>query len=772
MGKLSSFQDKYTKNSYPFPSDDIDPALKDEPEWNLAWLEAIMQQYFSNLCGIRFETAQRIQELREYMEGRQSSTKYKNFFLGKEIPGERRKGWLNVNFDEIFSPAPKIKSKIMGIMEGIEHDIMVDAIDEKSGAAKERAKEELWFKRKFKPYLDKIDQALGLPENEEILPESREELELFAEIGGFKLSYEIFMEKCLGHTFDISNHPENKRRIIGDLIDIGSAAVMDEVNREEQKVYERYIDIADLIIDDDGSNDFKKSRFGAIPLSYTFADIEAETGISEAKLVALAQRYSGRYGNPQWLASYSSRINKTWAFSSWRVPVIYGAYKTVNKKYNTKKNGKLYPAMYGKVWDSETKKTIVTSVQVVYHAKWIPDTEIIWDYGIMNDIPRDEKGNANLPFHVYKIPGKSIGEQLVPILDDIQMIKLRYQNSIAKAPPPGIAVDTEALENISFGDKKMRPHEVINMYFQSGCFVYSKKAAGGNPGITQTKPFEVLSGGAGTIITETAAAMSLAFSQISSITGIDAVTLADETPKSGTTLGQTEVAIAATNSTLKPIYSGYISIKESFANNAAARINLICRFNDDEEKGYYGVIGGAGVESIREMGDNKVSYFGIHIHARPNEVEKLRVLDAAKGALQGGKNGTPGIKMSQYLYVTRQLNLPGGIKYAEAMLGYWENQKEQKDLQLAQMNMEQNKKLEVESVMAKNQSEMKVITHQTNEDIRSYLAKAMIDGKISDIEYQRELEKLLVQTTIDASMQAAQNQQNQVEVKKTENIEM
>jgi hypothetical protein len=745
--------DKYLRNSYPFPSDDVSPEKKGEAEWNLAWLNAIVYQYLDNKCGVRYNQLDKIQELRDYAEGRQSGTKYKNFFLGKEIPGEQRKGWMNVNFDDIFSPAPKIKSKIMGIMESQEHDVLLDATDEKSGAEKERAKEMLWFKKKYKTILDEIDQTLGIPPKDEVLPESREELELFAGMGGFKLPYEVFMEKCLGHTFDISNHPENKRNIIGDLIDINMAATMDYVNTEEQKVYEKYIDIADLIIDYDGSNNFANARYGAIPMSYTIADIEAETGLSEEKILKIAQSFAGKYGNPVWSDSFNVKAGNVWKFNNWRIPVIYGAYKTVNNKYHTKKNGKMYPATYGKVWDTDTKKTVITNVQVVYHAKWIPETDFMWDYGIMNDIPRNEKGAAGIPFHVYKLKGKSIMEQLLPILDDIQMIKLRYQNGIAKAPPPGIAVEIESLENIMFGSKKMKPLEVIAMYLQSGSYVYRDKPATGGSNASQAKPFEVLAGGAGTVIQETAASMTMAFNQIAQITGIDPVTLTDETMQPDNTLGGKQLALASTNNTLKGLYSAYISIKESFSRNAASRINLICMFNKDDNKGYYGVIGSAGVESIRAMENNKISKLGIHIHARPTEFEKANVLEAAKSALALGKSGAPGITMSQYLFISRQINMPGGIKYCEAMLSYWESKKQKEELELAKVNMEQNKSLEVDAVMKKSEAEKSVIIAQADQDIRVYAAKAVIDGKVKQQDFQMELQKLGVQAALDTEQQ-------------------
>ena len=43
-----------------------------------------------------------------------------------------REGWDNMNFEDIFSPAPKYINNIVGIMEAQDHDVVVEATDENS----------------------------------------------------------------------------------------------------------------------------------------------------------------------------------------------------------------------------------------------------------------------------------------------------------------------------------------------------------------------------------------------------------------------------------------------------------------------------------------------------------------------------------------------------------------------------------------------------------------------------------------------------------------
>ena len=478
----------------------------------------------------------------------------------------------------------------------------------------------------------------------------------------------------------------------------------------------------------------------------------AETGVEGAKLIRLAQQNAGRYGNPQWQFSMSNNRTGKYGFESWKIPVIYGAYKTVNQRYQTKKGGNYYPATWGKNWGEQSyKKTIVTDYQVVYHSKWVPGTEFIWNCGLMNDIP----GNGNLPIHIYKIPGKSIIEQLVSTFDDIQCINLRYQNGIAKAPPPGGWIAQDALDDLEYGGAKLTKKEALKMFFQSGWGIFNKKSVGGNPNITESSPIIFHEGGAGVVISDAAEALKLAFEKISMVTGFDPITLSNPSSKDAP-VTTSKMAFASTNTVLKSIYSAYIEMRESFCRNAASRIQIICKFNKDDDKGYYGAIGRIGVESIAAMGEKKASMLGIHIHAMPTDAEKQDILEASKAALQGGKDGSSKMSMSLYFFIQRMINVPGGFKYCQALMANWEAKQKEQELKLAQVNMQQNKQMEVESEMAKNKSKADLYKQKVDQDIRKLIVQHMIAKDKSSDDLQKEMSKYGIQTGIENAMKSGE----------------
>ena len=98
-------QSSDSKNPFPFPSSDVDPAKKQEPEWNRQWAEAIFYRYVRNRALFTISQRAFFAELRSYGAGLQDPNKYKKPLLGRgkgnnPSSGETewaRKGWRNVN---------------------------------------------------------------------------------------------------------------------------------------------------------------------------------------------------------------------------------------------------------------------------------------------------------------------------------------------------------------------------------------------------------------------------------------------------------------------------------------------------------------------------------------------------------------------------------------------------------------------------------------------------------------------------------------------------
>jgi hypothetical protein len=756
--------DAYKTGTYPFPNDDIDPQKKDA-KWHLAWGKAIMYAHYQGNCLIKPNEYENIRINRLYAIGKQPSETYKNYYLGEKNDNGSRESWMNVNFDNILSPAPQILSKILGQMEGIEHDIVCESVNERAGAEREKMKWDLWFQKKYEEELKFVNQVIGLKQEENpVLPESMEELKLYAEMGGFKLEYEVAMEQALQHTFEISDHPQIKRKIITDLITIGKSATMDVVDEVTQKVYEEYIDVADTIIEYCPTSDYSDSRYAAYLKWTTILEIRKNTKLSEVEVQKIAYNNSGKYGNASWTQNNIIENNGIWAYDSYKIPVLVYSVKSINQKYQTdiKRGGKTvsYPERFGKIWDTDIKKTKIIDVEVIYSAKWIIGTEYVYDWGLMNDIPRPTMKTVSLPFHVYQMNTPSLMEQMKPILDQIALIDLKYQNDMAQAIPPGILFEMGAFDNIALtGDKKATPLQLMKLIKQTGSGFFREKEVT-NPNVTHGKPFEIHNGAANSIIQSTSIALDMAFKQLSYITGIDSISLSGNTPND-TSATEIKSAVASTSNVLKPLYSAYVWIKEDFSRNAASRIQQICMFNKDETIGYYPVIGASGVEALKVAGKDKCIKWGIHIYARPTDIDRNEILQAALESMKVGKNGQPGISMSEYLFLSQQVKKAGGIKYARAYLAYREGKNKEESQMISMQNMKANKEMELAVKQQTDASSKDLETHKVNEAIREYYAKAVIDQKVADEDLMRTIKQKVAENQVNNAMQPQEQSQEQ-----------
>lgn len=746
--------DSQYKNAYlPFPKHDINPDDKGE-KWCRDFAKAIYGYYLNSRSGITPNDRSRFYELRMYADGRQNPNKYKDWLIGKGQPQEKaRKGFMNVNFDDIFSPAPAYIEQIIGRFEEVDHQAHVTATDPKSMTDKERAKNTAWFRKLFKPEIEAITggammgggEATAMPGQEvgqapqQFEPESREDLELYASLGGFKQRYEVAMEQAIHHSFDISEWREAKRKILRDLITLGCAATADYVDKSEQKVKTKYIDILDVITEYSHATNFNNSRFAAVSESYTVEELLACTDIPEERLSELAAKHTGVMGNPEmadWRNNTGIIDNGTLKFNSWRLPVLTCYFKTTNNNYYTeRKNARgetwTNKERYGKVYDTDKKKTKIDKVRTVYQCKWIIGTDHVFDFGTMTDIPRPTINDVELPIHIYRLTGKSFIERIKNNLDTIHMTKLKLQNAIAIAAPKGVAIEWGSLQGMTMGNSKLKPIDLITMREQSGNIFYKATTnMGTQTGYMNNKPIQELEGGLGAQLNEFINIFETEFNLISKLTGVDRVSLSSQNVNTETSGRALQIAGTNTDNVLKPLYGGYIWLKEANAKNMASRIQTICIFNKNKDKGYNDAIGDAGVEAIKQAGMDRVVRYGIKIVPMPTDEEKAEVKAAAVQALNVGKNGQPLLDYSDYLFVMRMLNA-GSLRYAEAYLQMKISKKEKQTQDNMQANMEvqgqQNQQLE----QVKQQNAKDLASFQTDEKIRFETAK-------TDLEIQKE----------------------------------
>ncbi|MBU1613605.1 hypothetical protein KKC87_04250, partial [Patescibacteria group bacterium] len=429
----------------------------------------------------------------------------------------------------------------------------------------------------------------------------------------------------------------------------------------------------------------------------------------------------------------------------------------LTKRTNARGETFIYEEEGNKVWDTENKKTKVQKYKVVYKAKWIIGTDYVYDFGLQHDVPRPGKKEVELSFKFYKLPGRSIVSLSVPNLDQIQLTWLKLQNSLAMSSNSGIAVEYTSLMNMKLGGEKMAPLEILSIRRDTGDLIYKMTTHMGKQNIPGgMRPIQELVGGIGPQLNEFITIFDLNLNFIRDLTGINQIADAS-TPNPNQSVGGAEMAIAATNNALKPLYSGYVRLKELVARSAAIRIQLLVKYDKTAYEGYIPVVGGAGVKILSIGAEILDTDWEIQIQAKPTQQRKQTILQAATIAMQPDKDGFIGIEIADYMMIERMLEA-GNEKLAETMLNFRSKKNKERQLQLQRENMQIDS--ENQNKIATTKSEQERQTAQFKNDIAKDFEKTKFDleDRNNQNEHLRKLEQIQMEKSFDIA-QAEQSQQ-------------
>lgn len=732
------YVDNKYKDSFSAPMHDIDPDYKrNNKQYCLDWAKYIYSCYLSGDVAFDQNNHTHFGILKSYARGEQSIEKYVAHFRpkkgratpnqGNDIDPQNDKGinermWTSIDFENIFSPMPKIVNAVQGIMESNEHNIVIDAVDSMSVDAREYIKYRKFALSKLEPILKEVEATLGmeqLNESAKVMPTTIEELEILDNLGSFKLPYEIAMEDIVTHTEKLSKNDSVKRKLIFDLFSTHKGSVMTYFDKNMRMFKYKWINIENVIIDKSEQEDYEDAAFSGYIDYVSLNDLIIETGWKEKDIKEIAELFSGKVGNPL-ESSFTKNNNGSWSCGNYRIPVLRGFWKSTDYKYRksrTNKSGEVYyidepyqsVTKPPKVKSSDNRSTERIAIKTIYKVSWPIGSEKVYDSGRMENIPYNYSTRAaDMPIKIISIHGKSPVESSIPILDQIQYSYYRLQNAIIKSPPPGLKIEIGSLEDINIGGKKMLPLDMIRLYAHTGNILYRLRPAMPNMPPNSGKPIEELRGGLGTAVTDSIMSLEMFYKQLSEMTGVDQITSAGVSPNRDQGARVSELAVAATSNVLKPIYTGYTSLKQMAGADVVYRVqHYVNMFDDVKDCPYYDIVGQK-LMTLSFAGDRAPAKFGIYIEVAPTDEMKQHIINTAQQALAGGKNGIPALRYSEYLYIVNAIKTGRNIKKIIEYISYKERLSELAAMQQAQANsatqgeiLQQQKQAEVQSELAK-----------------------------------------------------------------------
>jgi hypothetical protein len=749
----------YKDTTYETPNTLVDPKLKEEKEYNLAWAKAIYSMHIRGKSGIPVDEAYRWEQQRLYGKGLQDTRIYKQIVNTEDISTDdaletdgvtrntlesRRKGWKNIN-EEIVSIAPKIKDVFHGLFDNTDFEIAADTIDLNSGALKDRMKYGLLTQTLFKKELDRLRAVGNIPEPQrEFVPQNVSELEMYEAAGGFKLQVAKTMEKLIKHSFLISDWDFTlKTKLLDDVLDIGYIALREVYDADTCKAKAKYVDPACLSIQYSKEDDYEDPDWAGYYTTYTISQLE-QKGYLREELQQLALEFSSKLGNPSRdvFKDYSRKNTLGgYDYDFYRIPVYEVEWVDSNMyrylRYKNKYGKDRYrPIPYDDDTEYKNKEVLNNNTRIIYSAKWIIGSDKIFDYGKASDQLRPRPSKPVLSFRVVKVTDNPIFKRLIPVLDKMQLAWLRYQNALIMSAAGGWAVNVRLLNNITLGGKKLSFAQVFRMFRDKHILFYSDTPVHGRYEGGAVNPVTPLPS---MLMDEIKAAIDdfeYSMRMVESVTGLTPVALGG-TPEERAGKGTTELSYAATQNVMRPIISNIMVLKSRIAESMMLHIQMLSKTNEKSYEAYADVVGEMDMVGIKSATYEGTRY-GISLRPRPTDQEKAEIKELIVEAISLGRDGVKSLELDDALQMFEAMANNTNLTEMRLMLSY----KIRKYREQAQQAAMQTQKFQADAAMQQQQQKLQAEAQGKQFD-------AQIDSQKLQQEHTSKIAQLNLQGNID-----------------------
>jgi len=722
------FVDTFKRDPQPPANDNLDPATKPTAKemflQKSRWLYAA---YVRNDTMIPYAAAQEFQMNRLYAQGKQPNVKYmETLYPFKNKKGER-KGFQNISWDNVAF-YPKLREIMLGRLRKFDYAVSCNIVDEQAADSKATLKYMTWVEIQEKDFLDQVNEILGIPPDQQngqtpqlpFKPSSLQDLDILAQTGSFKLTEELVYEKLLSKTHQLCEWDEIKNRLDEDAVDCGVIATKTFTDPVTNLPCVRYSDPAFLVVRHNRDASFNHITDAGEIIFMSTSQLR-EYGLSEDDITTAAKAYSGMWTNPAYQAVWPYNRQGYDMLGMFNIAVLdmdFESFDTYKYEYRPI-NGQQMPFKlpFDATGPSRSKNTYeVNKYGRRYRCKWVIGTDIIFDYGYQYDQVFDSENRPKSQFNVYRVADRPIGSRVISIIDDLQLLILKLRNAWAKARPSGIIIDWTALSNISIGDEKLSPKDVLSIFRNEGDIIYKPMLINGQPVIGGQPPIKETVGGLGPIANEFVLFFNLYVSQLREIAGLPAIV---DSPSGDALVGVQKGAESANIDSMRSILMGYKRVKQRSFTNLCLMWQLLAQTKGVEQQ-YAGWDGG--MEVLR---------LGWEAAGRPVEVVcemliddtvRQTVLQAANNSLAAAKQGAVGITMADFFFIMNALE-KGQILWAQTYLSYREQQKFQEQQQLQAQNMQLNQQGAIQQEQVKSQGQQEALAME----MKMEQAKGMTD---------------------------------------------
>jgi hypothetical protein len=283
------------------------------------------------------------------------------------------------------------------------------------------------------------------------------------------------------------------------------------------------------------------------------------------------------------------------------------------------------------------KEIYPVDIVSVYKTSWLINTNYVYNYGKMYDIPRDKRNprECSLPIKIYRSDNKSILESILPFADAIQLSWLKLQNLKATALPKGLMINLEAWDNVMVDGKIKSTEELFQMATETGIVLYRGTSTMDENGRIAGKPIEELDGGLGRQFSEIIADLDYNMRMIYEVSGINEV-MAASNPDPNMLSGVAKQAVSSSENSLGSILDAVTNIHERLATDISLKLQIMLK--DKTINVYDKALG-----KIIEVGEEvSPMTFGIALEPLPTDAQRKKMEEMIMSSVINPNNPTTG----------------------------------------------------------------------------------------------------------------------------------
>lgn len=715
-----------------FPNENVSSKVKEGKDWLLQYCQAVygsVDSFPDRSLGYRSRDWYR--RIRKYALGRQGIQQYKDILMPKMDNDENGINKLVVS-DEIIKFIPKLRAIGISLVQKANenYDLTINPIDSQAAFELEEEARELKAKVAVRQALKQngMDDLAQMPAvaQQPGEPDDLQGAEVY--VMGMRHKAAMKSELVVSQILSSNQYNDLREKIAADLFDFGHAVVKDSTDGCYVKLHK--VDMRGFVCSPFSSSD------GNDELTYVgeLREMTVPQLLSEANEQISGEALEKIYkiGESAGSQSTSRGIRDDWRerWGAGRVQVLEIEIRSTDTDYREERTNKygnpvFGKAKYGAESDEEKGKTVYKKRnQNIYTAKWVVNTDILYDFGRQVNVKIDPNNISQAHFSYHIVTGHnddmvtySRTDALIYFADQIQLRRMKLEHLFNTQVPPGYTVDLSAMEEIAMnaGGQNMTPPELLALFRTHGIIPFrSDHLTDGQK--TMGLPIQAINMGAlGSSLAEYWNDIQNNMALAKETIGLNEVTDGNA-PNPKRLNSGTEAAVNGTKNAMSDMFNADRRLMISLARGCLIRAQNLFKIGKGEE--FINALGTETVMFLKGLPTIEPYRYGFTIEDRPSPDEIAAFEQEMQKALMENQ-----IDIADAAIIRSIRN----IKQRNAYLIYAVRRKAEVMQQQAQANSKQQADLQIQAAQAAEQAKQQTIQVQLQADLERIKAQAEYD---------------------------------------------